>query len=135
MAATVTRRGGTPMVVSNANDVRAVVTCSPPDLILLDLDLPDADALNLLVELKTSWRTRSIPVVATSAFEDHDLVAVCAGLGAEGYFAGPGRSSWLGRLLAGLEIGMVGVGAAERELPASTSHIYVASPRWNRYVC
>ncbi|MEI6062423.1 MAG: PAS domain S-box protein, partial [Bacteroidota bacterium] len=43
----------------------AVETC--PDLILLDLDLPDIDGSEVLLRLQTDERTKAIPVVIVSA--------------------------------------------------------------------
>jgi len=39
-----------------------------PDLVLMDLQLPDMSGLDAVAELKRDERTRSIPVVAVTAF-------------------------------------------------------------------
>lgn len=47
-----------------------------PKLILLDLKLPKVDGLEVLRQVKTDPRTRSIPVVVlTSSKEDRDIAA------------------------------------------------------------
>lgn len=47
----------------------------PPKLVLLDLKLPKVDGLQVLRQLKSDLRTKSIPVVImTSSNEERDLV-------------------------------------------------------------
>src|SRR5271155_4956641 len=48
---------------------------SPPWLVLLDLNLPKRDGLQVLRELKSDVRTKSIPVILlTSSKEERDMV-------------------------------------------------------------
>lgn len=61
----------------------------PPNLILLDLKLPKLDGLEVLRQLKSSPRTRAIPVVVlTSSREDADLEQAYE-LGANSYIVKP----------------------------------------------
>jgi CheY-like chemotaxis protein len=49
---------------------------SPPYLVLLDLNLPKRDGLQVLHELKSDVRTKAIPVILlTSSKEERDMVA------------------------------------------------------------
>jgi len=49
---------------------------APPTLVLLDLNLPKRDGLQVLRELKGDLRTKSIPVILlTSSKEERDMVA------------------------------------------------------------
>ncbi|GAB4114819.1 MAG: hypothetical protein Fur0014_17310 [Rubrivivax sp.] len=45
----------------------ALAAAQPPDLILLDLHLPEMDGFEVLRRLRADPRTRAIPVVAVSA--------------------------------------------------------------------
>jgi two-component system response regulator len=48
----------------------------PPKLVLLDLKMPKVDGMQVLKEVKSDPRTRSIPVVImTSSKEERDLIA------------------------------------------------------------
>lgn len=61
----------------------------PPKLILLDIKMPRLDGIEVLRQLKTDERTRSIPVVMlTSSAEDKDLRA-CYELGVNSYLVKP----------------------------------------------
>lgn len=57
-----------------------------PDLIVLDLILPQIGGLEILEELKSNSSTDQIPVVIYSQVEDQDKIDKGMKLGAEGYF-------------------------------------------------
>jgi two-component system response regulator len=61
----------------------------PPKLVLLDLKLPKVDGMEVLKQVKSDLRTRTIPVVImTSSKEERDLVAGY-NLGANSYIQKP----------------------------------------------
>ena len=61
----------------------------PPKLVLLDLKLPKVDGMEVLKQVKSDSRTRTIPVVVmTSSKEERDLVA-SYNLGANSYIQKP----------------------------------------------
>ena len=48
---------------------------SPPKLVLLDIKMPKVDGVEVLRQLKSEEKTRSIPIVVmTSSNEEHDIV-------------------------------------------------------------
>ncbi|MSQ10268.1 MAG: response regulator [Dehalococcoidia bacterium] len=51
----------------SGEEMRAVLASVEPDLILMDIGLPDADGLDLTQELKAEQGTTSIPVVVLTA--------------------------------------------------------------------
>jgi signal transduction histidine kinase/CheY-like chemotaxis protein len=57
-----------------------------PDLIILDLLMPDTDGWEVLTKLKQNPRTREIPVIVASMIEDKKR---CFGLGANEYILKP----------------------------------------------
>lgn len=58
---------------------------NPPDLVLLDILLPDMNGLGVLSNLKASERTRAIPVVILSNVGDEEKVQEALDLGADAY--------------------------------------------------
>jgi two-component system, response regulator len=61
----------------------------PPDLILLDLNLPRMSGREVLSRVRSDRRTRHIPVIVfTSSKDDRDLQE-CLNLGASGYIVKP----------------------------------------------
>jgi DNA-binding NarL/FixJ family response regulator len=66
-----------------AEALRRIEQDADVDLVLLDLNLPDRDGLDVLHELGARWPT--LPVVVLSAFQDRDKVARALDLGAVGF--------------------------------------------------
>lgn len=60
-----------------------------PQVILLDLNLPKVEGLEVLGRIKADERTRSIPVVILTASQDQFKIAECLQLGAANYIAKP----------------------------------------------
>jgi CheY-like chemotaxis protein len=60
-----------------------------PDLVLLDLNLPDLDGRDVLQSLKTSPDTCSIPVVVLSAEAVPSRIEEMRAAGADGYLTKP----------------------------------------------
>jgi CheY-like chemotaxis protein len=72
------------LTATDAKQAQAVVRQSPPDLILMDIGLPDMDGLALTEILKADQKTRHIIIVALTAFamkgdEEKAIAAGCDG--------------------------------------------------------
>jgi two-component system cell cycle response regulator DivK len=61
----------------------------PPDLVLMDLQLPGMDGTEALRQLRDSPRTRSVPVVAVTAFAMKDDRERALNAGFDGYLEKP----------------------------------------------
>jgi two-component system response regulator len=60
-----------------------------PQMVLLDLMLPQISGMEVLRRIKTDERTRSIPVVVLTASQDTEKLAECQRLGADTYIVKP----------------------------------------------
>jgi PAS domain S-box-containing protein len=76
-------------VVHTGREGVQVVRDDPPDLVLLDLRLPDSDGESVLKALKASGATRDIPVVVLSASADDEQIARVLALGAADFVPKP----------------------------------------------
>ena len=65
-----------------------IIEATNPDVIILDVMLPDIDGWRLLMRLREDIETRSIPVIVCSVIREEDLAL---SLGAAGYLAKPVR--------------------------------------------
>jgi CheY-like chemotaxis protein len=72
--------------VTEGMAVLAAAASSRPDVIVLDIEFPDADGRDVLARLKADPRTSSIPVVVWSGRKGHDSDSrISLELGAEDY--------------------------------------------------
>ena len=79
------REGYEVILAASGVEMMKLLYVSRPDLIVLDIGLPDVDGRDLLAGLKKDARTFAIPVVVWSGrYADSDR-AVALGLGAEDY--------------------------------------------------
>ena len=66
-----------------------------PDVILLDLAMPDVDGIETCKRLKELEKTKDIPVIMLSAMNDKKLIDLALKQGAADYFVKPLRTSTL----------------------------------------
>lgn len=79
------REGHEVLLAPSGVEMMKLIYSAKPDLIVLDIGLPDVDGRDLLSSLKKDVRTYAIPVIVWSGrFADSDR-AVALGLGAEDY--------------------------------------------------
>jgi diguanylate cyclase (GGDEF)-like protein len=100
---------------------------SPPDLILLDLDLPDTSGFVVCRELKADVRTSNIPVLFLTGSEDSALKAAAFDLGAVDYITKPFEPTELkARVRAALRT------KRYQDLLATRSQLDALTGLWNR---
>jgi two-component system, OmpR family, phosphate regulon response regulator PhoB len=90
------------------------LTVKPPDLILLDLNLPDVDGLTICRELRKNEATRRVPILMlTARVEERDKL-LGFDLGADDYVTKPfSMKELLARIAAHLRRGSAEDGAGE----------------------
>jgi DNA-binding response OmpR family regulator len=89
LANLVQARGFEPIQVFSGAQALAAIRATPPDLILLDLMLPDIDGFELCDQLKRARETNLIPIVMVTALHDAHHRAAGVRVGANGYLTKP----------------------------------------------
>lgn len=89
LAGLVQARGFDPVQAFSGKDVLEIVTQKAPDLILLDLMMPDVDGFTVCEQLKKNRDTNLIPVLMVTALNDLDNRAKGVRVGANGYVTKP----------------------------------------------
>lgn len=64
---------------------------NPPDLLILDIRMPDMDGFEVLRQLKADVKTQNVPVIMVSVRSDEADVVVGLEMGAEDYITKPFR--------------------------------------------
>jgi two-component system, OmpR family, response regulator len=89
LANLVQARGFEPIQVFSGEQAIAAIDDQKPDLILLDLMLPDIDGFELCDRLKRARETNLIPIVMVTALQDAHHRATGVRVGANGYLTKP----------------------------------------------
>jgi CheY-like chemotaxis protein len=88
--ALVTARGYQVTAVSSGVKALDVASTDPPDMVLLDLNLPGQfDGFDVCTRLRGDPMTRSVPVVIISAMDDDESRARATAAGATAYYTKP----------------------------------------------
>jgi two-component system, OmpR family, response regulator len=89
LSSLVQARGFVPIPIFTGAQVLSAVSEQKPDLILLDLMLPDINGFELCDRLKRARETNLIPIVMVTALEDANNRASGVRVGANGYLIKP----------------------------------------------
>lgn len=88
------------VVAGTAKEAMLIITSRCPDLIILDLGLPDMDGVDIIKQVRT-WS--SVPIIVASARTQEQDKVNALDLGADDYLAKPiGTSELLARIRAAL---------------------------------
>ncbi|MGZ3469837.1 MAG: response regulator, partial [Isosphaeraceae bacterium] len=85
LASLVRARDFEPIQVYSGAHVWPAVSVKKPELVLLDLMLPDVDGFAICDQLKRNRQTNLIPIVMVTALQDSDHRAAGVRVGANGY--------------------------------------------------
>lgn len=86
-------KGHTLVGATNGKEGLAAVKARVPDLVLLDLAMPEMDGVAFLENLRANPAHRSVPVIVLTAVGDHRLVRRVAQLGVRSYLL-KSKFSW-----------------------------------------
>ncbi len=87
--------GHTPVLADNGLSALARIKNEPPDLMLLDIMMPEMDGHAVLARMRTEPAWQKVPVIVISAVDDMDSVVKCIQNGAEDYLVKPFQPSLL----------------------------------------
>ena len=92
-------------LVSEAeNGVKAVEIslCEHPDIILMDLTLPEMDGLEATSKIRADAEMRDVPIIAVTAHQESDWREEAKASGFNAYVTKPIDGNWLSELIKGL---------------------------------
>jgi class 3 adenylate cyclase len=73
----------------NGREALELVRAEPPDVVLLDVVMPELDGISVLEELKADSELQHVPVIMISAVDELESVVRCIEIGAEDYLPKP----------------------------------------------
>jgi DNA-binding response OmpR family regulator len=76
-----------------------LVNNAPPDLLLLDIILPDGDGLDILAKIRRNPRLALLPIVMLTVKDDPADIERGLALGADGYMTKPYSKASLGDVI------------------------------------
>jgi two-component system cell cycle sensor histidine kinase/response regulator CckA len=77
------------LTATNGTEALALVASDPPDLILLDVMMPDLDGYTVASRIKSDFATRNIPIIMVSALDSHEARMAGLSAGAEDFLTRP----------------------------------------------
>jgi CheY-like chemotaxis protein len=121
--------GHRPVLLANGREALERIYQSPPDLILLDLMMPEMGGLEVLQHLKADPQMALIPVIVVSAQDDRDQILPCIRLGAEDYLVKPFNTDLLQARIQGSLQRLEQVRREQRRrVPAPSAAVEMAEP-------
>lgn len=91
----------------------AITSAAHPELVILDLVLPDCDGRDLILAMRRDKRTADIPIIVLTAADDLTVESECCAFGAKAFLSKPVHLSVLRDSIESL-IGVVGTGQMAR---------------------
>jgi DNA-binding response OmpR family regulator len=77
------------LTAASGAEALAVMAHEPPDLVLLDIMMPDMNGYQVVAKIKGNVATKNIPVMMVSAVHDRDAKALALSAGADDFLAKP----------------------------------------------
>lgn len=104
LTATLAREGIRTTSADDGEEALAAVKEDPPDVILLDIEMPGIDGFEVLERIKGDQTTRHLPVIMISGLDDTQSVVRCLEIGADDFLPKPFDAAILrARVNAGLD--------------------------------
>jgi adenylate cyclase len=103
LTATLAREGHRTTSATDGEEALTALREEPPDLILLDIEMPGLDGIAVLERIKSDESLRHLPVIMISGIDDNASVVKCLEIGADDFLPKPFDQAILrARINAGL---------------------------------
>lgn len=89
-------------MAKNGDQAFKILEKSVPDLILLDVKMPDMDGIAIFEKLSEDERYKDIPVVFLTADSQEENLEKCLAMGAKGYVKKPFNYGEFVKLIGGI---------------------------------
>jgi adenylate cyclase len=76
-------------LAANGAQALEMIECEQPDVVLLDIIMPEMNGFDVLRHLKANPQTRELPVIMISSLDELDIVVRCIEMGAEDFLPKP----------------------------------------------
>lgn len=78
------KKNGYENVLTENNSTKAfqLIKDSMPDLVLLDIQMPEVDGIQILTQLRSDYETKHLPVIILTSATEYDIKVKALGLGA-----------------------------------------------------
>lgn len=104
LTATLAREGIRTTAATDGAEALAAIEGDPPDVVLLDIEMPGINGFEVLERIKTGETTRHLPVIMISGLDDTQSVVRCLEIGADDFLPKPFDTAILrARVNAGLD--------------------------------
>ena len=104
LTATLAREGLRTTSATDGDEALRVIKEDLPDVVLLDIEMPGLDGIEVLERIKSDEATRHLPVIMISGLDDTESVVRCLEIGADDFLPKPFDAAILrARINAGLD--------------------------------
>ena len=104
VTATLAREGLRTTSAKDGAEALKAIREEPPDVILLDIEMPGIDGFEVLGQIKADEKLRHLPVIMISGMDDTESVVRCLEIGADDFLPKPFDAAILrARINAGLD--------------------------------
>jgi len=83
------RKGHETMVAATGREALDLMSRSAPDMVLLDLMMPDMNGFEVLQAVRDDETLRNIPIIVITGLDDQEGVVACINAGAQDYLTKP----------------------------------------------
>lgn len=89
LTATLAREGIRTTTANDGTEALAAIKEDPPDVVLLDIEMPGIDGFEVLERIKGDEAVRHLPVIMISGLDDTQSVIRCLEVGADDFLPEP----------------------------------------------